>query len=584
VCLRGGMIFLGQLGDGGESNSNVPKKIAGLSNVVQISAGDYHALALLGNGIVYVWGFNNAGQLGNGMTSNQESVPVQVSLPPVTQIAAGDLFSLVLLTNQSVMGWGSNGNGQLGDNTTKTRPTPQLVPGLFNVTQVAAGAGYSLVLINDGTVRSFGSNLYSQLGDGTLNDRWYPVQVPGLANVLQISCGESTSFAILQSPIQTTQQQTTQQQTTALQTTQQQTTSQQTTQQQTTQQQTTQQQTTEQQTQTTQMQFQTTHQQPANPIIQGNSRSSNAALIGGVVGGIGGAILLVLLLILVLFVSKKRGQQKEESTKKLELVAKELEGIQIQEKVREGITGEVYKGTWSGAAVFLKKLKDAEVTQSFFLEFEKFSKLKHPNIIRIFGIWRKDEETYIVTEHVGMGELINILKKEQLSLTEKLHIFQQLTGGMIYISQNHIIHRNLTLGSVLGTRDAGTLLVKVSDFELAITEEQVANGKQTLSPFLIRWAAPEVLLSNKFSTKSDVWALGITFWEVLADGTEPYEGLSNEEVVKQVTEYGFMLKQPEKCSDSLYGILKDMWKKQANDRPTFEDIKNRLRRSEKVVE
>jgi ATP-dependent Zn protease len=175
---------------------------------------------------------------------------------------------------------------------------------------------------------------------------------------------------------QTTQQQTTQQQTTALQTTQQQTTSQQTTQQQTTQQQTTQQQTTEQQIQTTQMQIQTTQQQPANSIIQGNSSSSNAALIGG----IGGAILLVLLLILVLFVSKKRGQQKEEPTKKLELVAKELEGIQIQEKVREGITGEVYKGTWIGTAVFLKKLKDAEVTQSLFLESEKFSKLKHPNI------------------------------------------------------------------------------------------------------------------------------------------------------------------------------------------------------------
>ncbi len=44
-------------------------------------------------------------------------------------------------------------------------------------------------------------------------------------------------------------------------------------------------------------------------------------------------------------------------------------------------------------------------------------------IVRIFGIWRKDEETYIVTEYVGMGELINILKKEQLSLTEKLHMF-----------------------------------------------------------------------------------------------------------------------------------------------------------------
>lgn len=43
-----GYDFFGQLGDGGESNSNVAKQIAGLSNVVQISAGDYHALALLG--------------------------------------------------------------------------------------------------------------------------------------------------------------------------------------------------------------------------------------------------------------------------------------------------------------------------------------------------------------------------------------------------------------------------------------------------------------------------------------------------------------------------------------------------------
>jgi serine/threonine protein kinase len=176
-----------------------------------------------------------------------------------------------------------------------------------------------------------------------------------------------------------------------------------------------------------------------------------------------------------------------------------------------------------------------------------------------------------------------VLTMIYISQVFSFHIFLSFFDFQFF-KKNHIIHRNLTLGSVLGTRDAGTLLVKVSDFELAITGEQAANGKQTLSPFLIRWAAPEVLLSNKFSTKSDVRALGITFWEVLTDGTEPYEGLSNEEVVKQVTEYGFVLKQPENCPDSLYGIVKDLWKKQANDRPTFEDIKNRLLKEVKVVE
>ncbi|MFC6229831.1 S-layer homology domain-containing protein [Paenibacillus allorhizosphaerae] len=154
--------------------SAVAGQVQGLRDIVQISAGDTHSLALDKDGNVWAWGDNLTGGLGTGSMGAPQSVPVRVmSLTDVVQVSAGTLYSLALTADGKVYAWGYNGNRQTGDgvNTNQPRLTPVNVKKsdgqpLSGVTQIAAGSFHGLAILNDDTVWSWGSNSFGQLGSG----------------------------------------------------------------------------------------------------------------------------------------------------------------------------------------------------------------------------------------------------------------------------------------------------------------------------------------------------------------------------------------------------------------------------------
>jgi alpha-tubulin suppressor-like RCC1 family protein len=186
----------GQLGDGTNSDRNVPVAVSGLSGVVALGAGGRHSLAVKSNGTVWAWGDNWAGQLGDGTNTNS-NVPVVVSgLSSVTAVAAGIYHSLALKSDGSVWSWGWNLYGQLGDGTTTNSNVPVAVSGLTGVVAVAAGEDHSLALKSDGTVRAWGANDVGQLGDGTYTNSTTPVAVYGLTGVVAIAAGRFHNLAL----------------------------------------------------------------------------------------------------------------------------------------------------------------------------------------------------------------------------------------------------------------------------------------------------------------------------------------------------------------------------------------------------
>lgn len=192
---------VGQLGNGTTNSSTTPVAVSGLTNVVRLSAGGYHACALKSDGTLWCWGGNDSGQVGNGSTTNVTS-PVQV-MTGVSYVAAGWLDTCALQSGQ-VWCWGKNDYGQLGLGYTQspiTSPTSitpfRQPPPITAVTQIVAGAMHTCALRADGDVFCWGYGGVGQLGYGSTGQLLAPIATPVLASVQQLSTSDYSTCAKL---------------------------------------------------------------------------------------------------------------------------------------------------------------------------------------------------------------------------------------------------------------------------------------------------------------------------------------------------------------------------------------------------
>jgi len=185
----------GQLGTGSTSPDKVPEpvKVVGLPpGIIDITVGFDHSCVLTAAGGVMCWGINDDGQLGDG-TNDASSVPKQVSglTSGVASIEAGAFHTCALTTGGAMRCWGCNWYGTLGDSTNNSKNTPSDVTGLSSgVKMISAGWHFSCAINSANAALCWGVNNYWQLGDGTKNDKSSPNQVPGLTSgVRLISAG-----------------------------------------------------------------------------------------------------------------------------------------------------------------------------------------------------------------------------------------------------------------------------------------------------------------------------------------------------------------------------------------------------------
>lgn len=189
----------GQLGNGTNTDSNLPVDVAGLGgSAIAIASGGYHTCALMTDRTVRCWGRNFNGQLGNG-DFNDKNTPVTVTgLGSVASLAGGGLHTCAVTLAGGAKCWGFNNFLQLGDGTSNTRSQAGDVLGLTSgVSRIAAGRHHTCALTTAGAVKCWGDNDFGQLGDGTLIDRSVAVDVIGLsANVAGITANDVHSGAL----------------------------------------------------------------------------------------------------------------------------------------------------------------------------------------------------------------------------------------------------------------------------------------------------------------------------------------------------------------------------------------------------
>ena len=113
--------------------------------------------------------------------------------------------------------------------------------------------------------------------------------------------------------------------------------------------------------------------------------------------------------------------------------------------------------------------------------------------------------------------------------------------GMAYLEEHSYIHRNLAAQNIMVGEGS---VYKVADFGLArVIKEDIDNPRRSTN-FPIKWTAPEAVLYNQFTIKSDVWSFGIVMYEILTKGAIPYPGMTNRCVRKSWSRKYIILFRP----------------------------------------
>uniref|UniRef100_A0A669CM17 Tyrosine-protein kinase n=2 Tax=Oreochromis niloticus TaxID=8128 RepID=A0A669CM17_ORENI len=252
------------------------------------------------------------------------------------------------------------------------------------------------------------------------------------------------------------------------------------------------------------------------------------------------------------------------------------ESLRLDIKLGQGCFGEVWMGTWNGTTqVAIKTLKPGTMSPEAFLqEAQVMKKLRHEKLVQLYAVV-SEEPIYIVTEYMGQGSLLDSLKGEMgkmLRLPQLVDMAAQIASGMAYVERMNYVHRDLRAANILV---GDNLVCKVADFGLArLIEDNEYTARQG-AKFPIKWTAPEAALYGRFTIKSDVWSFGILLTELATKGRVPYPGMVNREVLDQV-ERGYRMPCPTECPESLHELMLSCWRKEPEERPTFEYLQGFL--------
>ncbi|KAI5730760.1 hypothetical protein M8J76_017108 [Diaphorina citri] len=247
-----------------------------------------------------------------------------------------------------------------------------------------------------------------------------------------------------------------------------------------------------------------------------------------------------------------------------------------------GAFGTVYKGVLVPEGenvkipVAIKVLREGtgmgvNENKEFMEEAYIMASVDHPNLLKLIAVCLTPS-LMLVTQLMPLGCLLDYVRNNRDKIGSKplLNWCTQIARGMAYLEDKRLVHRDLAARNVLVQTPN---CIKITDFGLAklldINEDEykAAGGKMP-----IKWLAPECIKERIFNHKSDVWAFGVTIWELLTYGGRPYENCPARDVPLLI-EKGERLPQPPICTLDLYmKVMLQCWMPKPEARPCFKEL------------
>ncbi len=222
---------------------------------------------------------------------------------------------------------------------------------------------------------------------------------------------------------------------------------------------------------------------------------------------------------------------------------KKLANYLIKEKIGVGGMGSIYSAidTMLNRQVALKVihpelLSNRHLIEKFKTEARMHAQLNHPNIVTVFSFEIIDKDYIIILEYVDGKSLKALLQETYpMKMADIFQYFKQILRGLNYAHSQNIIHRDIKPGNILVTKLGQ---VKLSDFGIA---KILGTWEPSMSGFVMGtpcYSSPELLSGKAIDSRTDIYSVGITFYEMLA-GVPPFcaDEYTDEEIQqKQIHE------------------------------------------------
>ena len=258
-------------------------------------------------------------------------------------------------------------------------------------------------------------------------------------------------------------------------------------------------------------------------------------------------------------------------------------GFGIVYLVKDKVTSKEY------AAKVLISEEDAPIDhQMVNREIGIMIRVQHPTIIQFRGYSLEDldhnKNVVIIMDYAKKGSLSKILQDVRNSIadkdytnTERQIILVGIARGMMYLHKEHIIHRDLKPENILIDENFHPL---ITDFGLSKVYEVGHSMSQSKTCGTSIYMAPEVISGDRYNGKSDVYAFGILMFEVLTESL-PYplyqlKRMSDFTLKSKVVNEDYRPEFTVPIKPALKGLIMQCWARNPRDRPTFEEIYNKL--------
>ncbi|XP_047965112.1 receptor-like serine/threonine-protein kinase SD1-8 [Salvia hispanica] len=255
---------------------------------------------------------------------------------------------------------------------------------------------------------------------------------------------------------------------------------------------------------------------------------------------------------------------------KMKTVVQATNNFSTENMIGVGGFGSVFKGNMpSGEEIAVKRLSRSsrQGHEEFKNKVTMIAKLQHRNLVKLLGCCIEEEERMLIYEYLPNRSLdyfvFDLSRRTVLTWPKRYDIIMGIARGLLYLhhdSRLKIVHRDLKTSNILLD---GNLTPKISDFGLArIFEEDqsLARTKRVVGTY--GYMAPEYAIDGKFSTKSDIFSLGVVFLEIISG--EKNRGFTHLDHYLNLLGHAWLLWKENKSLELMDGCLNNTYREYEN--------------------